>query len=202
MKAGVIFLIVLSLSLVSAHQPRLIYDREVNMLEIKNPEISQAFYGELRGQEESFSMNVSRTLYIGILVPDILDSRTDFNIEILPLNISLNDSGEWESFYEEFAGDNYLKGPEFEREVSGNFVIKVSNKDNLGKYVLVVGKKEAFPFSEALNAVVSMPKLKSYFEKSIFTSFFNLIGLFLLVFLVVLAGVVILVVFIVRRIKR
>ncbi len=47
--------ILLTFGFVSAHQPRLIFDKFAGqMINIKNPEISQAFYGILSGQENVF----------------------------------------------------------------------------------------------------------------------------------------------------
>jgi hypothetical protein len=60
----------------------------------------------------------------------------------------------WTKFHEEFANDNYLSGPEFSKDNStGKYKIKVSNTANLGKYILVVGKKEKFSISETIATI-------------------------------------------------
>jgi hypothetical protein len=45
----------------------------------------------------------------------------------------------------------------------------VSNKDNQGKYSLVIGQKESFPFGESIKTLVRLPALKiHFFNKSFF----------------------------------
>jgi hypothetical protein len=112
-------------------------------------------------------------------------------------------SAKWDIFFEKFAGDNYFNGPEFDRKVgAGSYLIKVYNPDNQGKYSLAIGQIEAFPPKEAIHAIVSLPKLKSFFHKSPLTAYFNFIGIFVLITIVFLAIIVILILVIVRSIKR
>jgi hypothetical protein len=66
----------------------------------------------------------------------------------------------------------------------------------------VVGEKEAFTPKEAINAIISMPKLKSFFQRSPLTAYFNLIGLFTLINLIVIIGIILLIIFIIRRISN
>lgn len=209
-KLLLVLIIFASLSLVSAHQPRLVYQQnlnESNFYTIKNPEVSQAFYAELKGSPEYYVINspTSFNLYVQILSPADFGDQ-DFSVRVIKMNSTILLNGEkstWTKFYEEFAGDTYFQGPEYESPNSqGFYVLKISSSDNLGKYVLVVGKKETFPFKEALNAIVSMPKLKIYFQKSVFLSFFNIIGLFLLVLLILVTGILLLIIFIVKRLGR
>lgn len=204
-----------------AHQPRITSDI---FTEIKNPETSQAFYGELKGQPDTYSIESEKSfhLYVGILVPDIEGIEKDISAEIYFGNEKGNDNFlykldglkyKWTSYYEEFGGDNYYFGPEFKDEAKskknvpkgikvekGSYLIKVFSPDNKGKYVLVVGEKEEFPVNEAINAVKTMPKLKSdFFNKSPLTSFFNIIGLFLLISVVILLAVLLMVFLIVKK---
>ena len=143
----------------SAHQPRLVRDQassEVKPIVISNPEISQAFYGILSGHADYYqiTMNTGFLLYVNIVVPDLSGQRTDFIVDIMK-----NDSAVYtrldgrrfhrSGFYEEFAGDQYLAGPEFQRQVQkGSYTIMVSNKGNQGKYSLAIGKIESFPIGE------------------------------------------------------
>jgi hypothetical protein len=52
---------------------------------VQKPEISQAFYGELRGQEDVYEIKSDEAflLYVNILAPNIEGSRTDFTVEII-----------------------------------------------------------------------------------------------------------------------
>jgi hypothetical protein len=202
-------LILISTSIVSAHQPRLVYNENLSMetpKEIHNPQISQAFYADLKGSPEYYSMSEPDfNLYLQILSPAIADARTDFIVEIAHYSdlIILNGTNySWTKFHEDFANDDYFQGPEIEFNASGEYLIKVSNSDNTGKYVLVVGKEEAFPLNEAINAYVSMPQLKRYFNKSILTSFYNILGIFLLIILIILAVLVYLTLIVIRKIRK
>lgn len=108
---------------------------------------------------------------------------------------------EWTYYFEEFGGDGYFSGPELRANESkeelpegiqveaGIYIIKVFSTDNLGKYVLVVGEKEAFPVKDMLETLVTLPKLKrDFFGKSPFTAYFNLVGVFLFVFVILITG--------------
>jgi hypothetical protein len=55
------------------------------VVNIQNPEISQAFYGILSGQQDVYQI-VSDTgflLYVNLVVPDISGSRTDFAVDVI-----------------------------------------------------------------------------------------------------------------------
>lgn len=70
---------------VFSHQPRLVsgdYDR---FIDIKNPEVSQAFYAELRGEPVYYRIisENSFRLYTGILVPDIEGIERDVSVQIM-----------------------------------------------------------------------------------------------------------------------
>ena len=166
-----------------AHQPRIVKN---NFVEITNPEVSQAFYGELRGEPIEYQINSDRDfrLYVGILLPDIPNAHKDISAEIYRIKdggketIALLDGThfEWTPFYEEFAKDNYWWGPEYKAEDSqkgvqlrgkqverGNYRIRVFNPINQGKYVLVTGDLEKFPPKEMIKALVVVPQLKLHF---------------------------------------
>jgi hypothetical protein len=208
--------------LVLAHQPRL---AESNFIEVQNPEISQAFYGELRGEPVYYKIESSEpfNLYVGILVPDVPNIDKDVSAEIyiekdgqkelLALLDGLNH--DWPAYYEEFAGDDYFWGPEFEaqnadgftpkgRKVeAGVYLVKVFSPDNQGKYVFVVGEKEEFPAGEIINTIKVLPKLKSdFFGKSAWSAFFNRIGLFLIIPLAIIVAVLVLIIIVIKKLSK
>lgn len=180
-----------------AHLPRLVGDEEV--VRVKDPEVSQAFYAQLSGRPALYEINSSEEflLYVSLLVPDLPGIETDISARVLKVDGSSEEllfflDGEehrWEEFYEPFAGDRYLEGPEYEKRVSpGLYRIEVSNPHQRGKYVLSVGKREVFTPAETLHTLKVLPSLKrDFFEKSPLTAYFNLVGLFMLVVGVVLA---------------
>ncbi len=193
------FLLLVCSNPAASHQPRIISEQKV---EIKNPQISQAFYAVLQGTPDDYILKEEKEfpLYISILLPDLPEVRKDYLIEVysfdngnqlVPLFKLEGNHHTWEPFYEPFAGDTYLQGPESERVLpSGIYIIRVSNPDNQGKYVLSVGREESFSVPEAVDTIRNLPALKKYFGKSPFTAFFNLVGLFILMSLAVLAVVI------------
>lgn len=207
-----------------AHQPRIVPDEAINGIEIKNPEISQAFYGELIGSPHHFIINSEEPfrLYVGLLTPDIEGTISDFSAKIIHFNAAeeeiafLNgENFEWKKFYEEFVGDWYFEGPEFpeipegerlfgEEVPEGYYRIKVFSPDDLGKYVLAVGFKEEFPKEEIRNTARLLPILKTdFFEKSIFSIFQGKIGMFLLIGLIIFIVLLSVIIFVgVRLIKK
>ena len=180
-----------------AHLPRLITEDRV--VEVKKPDVSQAFYGQLTGSEDVYEIyaDAEFLLYISLLVPDLPDISTDISAQITQmkdgttevLSFLDGESHHWDEFYEPFAGDRYLEGPEFEKRVPAGFYrIKIFSPSLTGKYVLSVGKQEAFTLSEMLHTIRTLPALKrDFFEKSPLTAYLNLMGLFILITAVLLA---------------
>jgi len=212
-----LIIIILSLNFALAHQPRIVFGKQTsseNPMIIDNPEISQAFYGNLNSSPDYYTINSFKDfdLYVSIVVPDLPDSRTDFNVEILKNNkfISIlnGSSHNWTKFYEEFAGDDYLDGPEFDQRVSaGTYYIIVHNPVNLGKYSLAVGKVESFPIGETLKIFYTLPLIKKhFFNKPALSAYTSKVMLFVII--PVLIGIILLVIlffvvkFIIRKIKR
>jgi hypothetical protein len=212
MKNKIILLIIFSIfisDIVFAHQPRIVSEQ---FTLIRNPEISQAFYGNLKGKSNYYQISSDKefNLYVGILVPDIENIDKDVSVKIFLENEEteyfLNGTDyEWTYFYEEFGGDSYYEGPELETVAEkGTYIIEVFSQDNDGKYVLAVGKKEEFPLDEFINTIITLPRLKEeFFEKPAYTAFFNLIGLFLGVIVVVIVVIIFVIFrFIKKRKKR
>ncbi|MDD5430891.1 MAG: hypothetical protein PHP03_01560 [Candidatus Pacebacteria bacterium] len=195
---------------VSAHQPRIVFDSK-EVIEVKNPEISQAFYGNLNGKPDYYSINADKdfNFYVGILVPKFPDVDKDFLVKIYQKEnpkeyIYLNGKTyNWTEFYEKFAGDDYFKGPEVRVDLKkGDYVIEVSSQDNIGKYALAIGEKESFSPIEIVKTIVALPALKSlFFGKSPFTAFFNLIGAYLFGFIIVIVISIFVIVKIVKFLK-
>jgi hypothetical protein len=224
MKKVALFTVSISLlvlvSAALAHQPRIV---SAELTQIKNPEVSQAFYAELKGKPDYYQIKSddSFSLYVGILVPDLQGIGKDVSVEITKGHehekgeiLFFLDSleHEWTYYYEEFGGDSYYKGPELRSNPDeeglpqgvdvgeGTYTIKVFSPDNEGKYVLVVGEREEFPLNEIMKTLFVLPKLKAqFFGKSPWTAYFNLIGLFLLISVLVVVGIVVLVVVLVKR---
>jgi hypothetical protein len=163
---------------VSAHQPRLI---DTKTVDIQNPEISQAFYGELKGSPVEFRIRSNKDfrLYVGLLVPDLNGVRKNISAKIDGTDtIGLLDGTnfDWTPFYEEYGQDHYFWGPEFCAEDSvkgvelkgrtvaaGDYRISVYNPTNEGKFTLVTGDIETFPIQETIKTILITPRLKAQF---------------------------------------
>jgi hypothetical protein len=176
-----IFVFILGIQFVSSHQPRIVYDKTNVYEEVYNPEISQAFYGELKGKSDYYVINSNSNfiLYLNILSPDINNTKKDFYLKVYSINGNFTVNGtNWEKFYEEFGGDSYWKGPEFEKNVSAGFyTIEVTNPEDEGRYSLAVGKTESFTFIESLKSIYAILRLKhDFFNKSYFAFFEGIIG--------------------------
>jgi len=197
-----LFFIFLLAYAVSAHQPRFV---DEDFTHIKNPEVSQAFYGELDGFPEKFQIKSDNPfmLYVGILVPYLDNIDKDISVEINSGKDKFSLNGlehEWTEFYEEYAGDAYYEGPEMKQQVSeGIYDIVVFSPDNKGKYVLVVGQKEEFPFNEMIKTMRSLPRLKIFFEKSPLTAFVNMVGFFLFITYIMTAGTILILIWLIRK---
>ena len=192
-----------------AHLPRLVGSGDLT--EVSRPEISQAFYGELSNAPHFFEIKIDRPqdLYLNILVPDIKDIKKDISAELYrqagadkqSLKILDGSDFSWQKFHEEFANDDYFKGPEFKTEVpAGTYVVKVFSPRNTGKYVFVVGETESFPLNESIKLVWILPLLKiNFFNTSPLTLAGSVLGKF---FLGGLAGLVILMAIIALIVKK
>jgi hypothetical protein len=189
---GIILVLFLSINTLSAHQPRLDTGVAVtaeNPIIVKNPEISQAFYGQLNGEPAYYQIKSDQPfqLYVNLLVPTspgqggefISAEVTDQNGNVVMFLNGTNST--WTPYFEEFGGDYYLKGPEATLDVpAGTYTIKVFNSQNQGKYSIAIGKIETFPANEALAALFTLPLLKQqFFAKPISTLFVEFLGVIL-----------------------
>jgi hypothetical protein len=187
-----LFVLFLSICAVSAHQPRLevgVNSSLSNPIVVQNPEISQAFYGNLKGQPDYYKITSNKTfeLFVNILVPQSPGISSDFmNAQVTDssgktLALLGGNNSDWMPMFEEFGGDYYLQGPTFDQNVSaGTYYIKVFNTNNAGKYSLAIGDIEAFPPDESIKALINIPLLKEQiFGKPITILFFEFVGIIL-----------------------
>ncbi len=187
--------------IVSAHNLRLVKDGEPVL--VQNPETSQTFYGELKGEAQIFEIDSDKdfNLYVGVLVPKLPEANKGILAEIyrslesgLELITALDGTRyNWTEFYEPFGGDDYWQGPEMRQNVpAGKYIIRVfSDPGNQGKYSLAIGEIESFPPKEIWNTLITLPVLKKdFFNKNPLTMFWNYIGLGLLIILIFLIVIV------------
>lgn len=176
MSYRVVLLFLLMCLVVNSHQPRIA--QESDLIVVENPEISKAYYGELKGEPATYTFSSEQeiNIYINLLVPYTGTEKHEvFSAELLDAEgkqVALLDGYEhnWTTFYEEFGQDTYWKGPELGEDFkstgkipAGTYYIKVFNENNTGKYVLAVGDKESFPITEIINAIITVPIIKFVF---------------------------------------
>ena len=175
-----------------AHQPRFVTQDQV--VEIENPEVSQAFYGIMKGRSASYRIvrNEPFDLYVSLLVPDVKGIAKDVSAEIrhtradggTSVFVMDGSTSAWVPFHEPFANDDYFQGPEFKKYAAppGTYEIHIRRPGNVGRYVFVIGQAESFPPGEALKAVWLIPQLKvRFFDKPFYLIFWSRIGFFLFV---------------------
>lgn len=182
---------------VAAHQPRIVSGQTV---QIKTPQVSQAFYAILQGSPDEYMITAEHEfdLYLSLLVPDLPGIRKDYMLiifrvdpggQLVQLSKLEGVKHTWTEFYEPFAGDSYFQGPDIDQVLpAGDYRIHISNPDNEGKYVLSVGREESFTLSEGVQTIIRLPSVKKYFEKSPLTAYFNLVGLFMVITLLLLTA--------------
>lgn len=190
--ALIFVLLLVSISMANAHQPRLDIGTSVsieNPIMVDDPEISKAFYGELDGKPVYYQIHSPQPfqLYVNLLVPtspgqggELVSAEvTDSSGEMIMFLNGTNST--WTPYFEKFGGDYYLKGPEATLNVpAGTYNIRVFNTQNQGKYSIAIGKIESFPANEAISALFTLPLLKEqFFSKPVSTLFFEFLGIIL-----------------------
>lgn len=181
--AGTIALIPL---VASAHEP--VYIDTQDRISIPDPTTSRAYYGELTGRPAVYEITLATAMdfYLNILSPDIPGARTDYQAIMRDQNgiavITLRDTGVWEKWYEDFAGDTYLKGPEIKKSLpAGTYTIEVSNPGNSGKYSLAPGEAEVFTLAGTPHTISEIYQMKTkFFGEPWYAIFEGIIGKFLL----------------------
>ena len=206
----ILFLILVSWPLkVLAHQPRLVEMEKINVIE---PEISKAYYGNLSGKPHIYTISTSSPidLYVNVLVPFIEGPEKNVTVKIFKgeqlMGILSPKKGNWKEFFEPFGHSMYWKGPEFKvRADAGKYKIHVQSTEKSIRYVLATGEIEAFDGPESLNAILLIPKLKKdFFEESPLSFILSPLGwgyVLLLQLLVILTGFVISKILNINRIK-
>lgn len=196
-----------------AYQLKLVYLQPGNV-QINNPETSQVFYDDLKGSSRDYFIDLSENfeLYINLLVPEEANRDGRYSAKIFFENGGQDrqiaqldgDSSAWQEYYENFSRDYYLKGPELDQKVlAGKYKIEVFSKDNQGKYVLAVGKKELYDALSILNIYWQLPLLKiSFFQTSVLQFFLTPFGIAGIAVIGVLLILVALVYYIIGTIKE
>ena len=166
-----LLMFILVCSFVLAHQPK-VGDENI---QVEDVEVSKAYYGELEGNAHVYTINSDKefSIYVNVLIPGNKLTHTvsaELSKDNKVIEFLDGENFEWEVWYEEFAGDYYMKGPELGEDFkstsklpAGKYEVKVFNENNQGKYSLAIGEKEEFPAPEIANAIILVPWLKLTF---------------------------------------
>jgi hypothetical protein len=195
-----------------AHQPYLIQN-SAEVIQVSDPEISKAYYSELKGQPQYYEINspVDFALYVNILIPAVPQTTKDMLVEVFKDNEQgsrlyvLDGKGyDWQLFFEEFARDDYYQGPEIKVPAkAGVYLIKVSSPDNTGRYSLAIGEAESFPLNEIIRSLIALPQIKSQiFNKPAISAFLNIFGLFIWIPLLIILIIIIVSIWLLRKRKN
>ena len=178
-----------------AHQPRITIVQENT---VSDPEISKAYYGNLKGSPHIYRISsaVPFELYLNVLVPDIEGQTKEVSMVVVKdkdeKNIFLQLKGvgyEWKRFFEPFGQNWYWQGPEYKANVeAGQYDVYVWDPGNDSKYTFAVGEKEKFNLKETLNAIDLIPEIKkTFFNESPISFIYSPIGYGYIIFTYILA---------------
>jgi hypothetical protein len=183
---AVLLLITFPFFNLSAHQPAL-NEQNTNSPSkaylIEKPEISKAIYGTLEGDAHYYSIRseIDFNFYVGITTPKIDGCNTFHKFSVDVINVSdgmqetllklEGENYEWWEWYEPYGKKFYWIGPEYGTEFkstnvykAGEYLIKVFNRDNKGKYVLATGDIEKFGPLVIAKLPLIMPKVNKFWK--------------------------------------
>lgn len=209
----------LVLGFVALFAPLALSAQELRIVEstpfvIDDPEAYRAYYNVLDGAPAVYSIESSDAfrLSLVVLAPDVDGARTDFRAEIVntagtgtPPTVVDGATAEWIPFFDTSGRDDYLAGPIFQVGMdAGTYEIRITNVDNAGAYVLLLGEERGFSIGEIMNRYSALPTIKSeFFGKPSYQAFLAPLLLWpIIAVLIVLALVVFLVYLLQQRRSR
>ncbi len=151
MKYVLCFVLLLVPGLSFAYAPVFLTPPEVDSVTtVDDPSILRAYYGTLRDFPHTFRFTFSepQVLKLQVMEPDsrkatqvmsgIIVREVERGVEEVA-RLSASDAA-WNEFYDKKTGDSYRLGGAYQATLEpGTYLFEVSNGDNTGKYVLVMG---------------------------------------------------------------
>ena len=181
-----LFLVTFPIFNISAHQPALNNENtnsSSNAYLIEKPEVSKAIFGTLKGDEHYYTIksDIDFNFYVGITTPKIdgCDTFNKFSVSVTKVSKGVEENllvldgenYEWWEWYEPYGKKFYWIGPEYGVEFkstniykAGEYLIKVFNNNNQGKYVLATGDIEKFGPLVIAKLPIIMPKVNKFWE--------------------------------------
>jgi len=167
------------ITLVSAHQPKFPNPSGPDdYILINEPTVSKAYYGLLADFPHTYRLEITEptTFFTEILVPEFVNETNRYAILVKEEKRGVSTvtrldpaNASWETFFEPFGGDTYRRGSTYETVLEpGNYLFEVSTPENLGKYVLVVGKEERMSDGGFFASLKDIYKVKVFMDKPFF----------------------------------
>lgn len=201
--------------LVAALLPAALFAQELRIIEspstlISDPEAYRAYYGKLMGEPHVYTVRAEEPfrLSVIILTPNIEGARTDFSATIIdttlldePVIVLDGAVSEWQWFFDTAGRDEYLAGPVLRGGLpAGDYEIRVSNPDNQGAYVLVLGEDGWSSVSGLLSRYTALPVVKSeFFGKPAYQAYLTPLLLWPVIALLVIAAAAVFAIYIYKR---
>ena len=139
-------------------------------VQVKNPEVSKAYYGKLSGNPHRYNIVSDEpfNLYVSLLVPFVgQEESSEVEFHILKDGekiVMMHDYDNWEKWYEQFGGDWYLQGPVYETEAQpGTYIIEVHSETNSEDYSLAIGRIERFGILDTIKVIFLVPIIKALY---------------------------------------
>lgn len=183
---------------------------EQSPTDIDNPEAYRAYYGKLDGAPEIYRIQAAEPfrLSLVVLAPHVDNARTDFTARVVdtsstgtPFALVDGTASEWVAFFDTSGRDDYLAGPLFQAGApAGTYEIEISNPDNAGAYVLLLGEESSFSIGEILNRYSALPTIKAdFFGKPSYQAFLAPLLLWPLLAVLIALAIIVFALYIIRR---
>jgi cbb3-type cytochrome oxidase subunit 3 len=174
---------------------------------VDKPEISKVYYGWLEGVPVIYKINSKKPfkLYLNLMSPQMSDARVDFSADIYRDGVYFDKINGidfvWLAFYEPFANDYYIRGPEYEKNVpAGEYQIEIYNASNYGDYALAVGETEDLSVVEFFRTLAVLPQVKErFFGRDPWEAYNSFVGMIAFCLLAVILIILYLVIVSFRR---
>lgn len=177
---------------------------------ISNPESYRAYYGKLTGEPHVYSIATDEPFRLSVimLAPFVDGARTDFTTTVYdlqrpnePVIELIGTTTEWRWFFDTSGRDEYLAGPELRGGLpGGSYELRVTNPDNDGMYVLVVGEAGRFSPWGLFSRYSALPKIKAeFFGKPGYQAFLTPLLLWPIIALLTIIAIFVFALYILKR---
>ena len=145
---------------VFAHQKTYLEDKPAGeKIEISNPDLSQAIYGELQKNPLLIYFKSEKNIKLNLSLLTQGSNNKNLSLELYGPNNQLygvldGESYTWKEYNADFDGKNYFQGPEFKQNiVSGDYYVKIYSPTDTGKFVLLIGSKDKLNLAEGYYSI-------------------------------------------------